>query len=130
MTLPLGQGFNNRLKPIEKMKDNLPLFSVAYDYPGAHRTSNIIDRLMQRMDRHLFNTQYFQGKRASAELNIRGWTLINNFAPSNPLTVKKYAGLKSPAERLNDFCYQENWLQNLLVSASLGGFRKAPPNPL
>ncbi|MCK5229973.1 MAG: hypothetical protein KAR13_06890 [Desulfobulbaceae bacterium] len=88
------------------------------------------DRLMQRMDRHLFSTQYFHGTFSSAELNIRGWALINNFAPSNPLTVKKYGGIRSPAERLNGFCYHDNWLQNLLISASLGGFRGAPPNSL
>lgn len=118
------------LKPIEKLKANLALYASAYDFPGAHRTSNMIDRLMQRMDRHLFSTQYFHGTFSSAELNIRGWALINNFAPSNPLTVKKYGGIRSPAERLNGFCYHENWLQNLLISASLGGFRGAPPNPL
>ena len=118
------------LKPIEKLKANLALYAGAYDFPGAHRTSNMTDRLMQRMDRHLFSTQYFHGTFSSAELNIRGWALINNFAPSNPLTVKKYGGIRSPAERLNGFCYHENWLQNLLISASLGGFRGAPPNPL
>lgn len=118
------------LKPIEKLKANLALYASAYDFPGAHRTSNMTDRLMKRMDRHLFSTQYFHGTFSSAELNIRGWVLINNFAPSNPLTVKKYGGIRSPAERLNGFCYHENWLQNLLISASLGGFRGAPPNPL
>ena len=74
------------LNPIEKLKANLALYASAYDFPGAHRTSNMTDRLMQRMDRHLFSTQYFHGTLSSAELNIRGWALINNFAPSNPST--------------------------------------------
>ncbi|ASF48625.1 hypothetical protein CEK71_03100 [Methylovulum psychrotolerans] len=86
----------------------------------------MLDRVMQRMDRHLFGTQYFHGGRATAELNIRGWALIYNFAPSNPMTVKKHLGKKSPAERLNGFSYQDNWLENLLVSASLQGVRASP----
>ena len=107
------------LKPIKKLRKNIAAYSVAYDHPKAHRTSNMIDRLMQRMDRHLFSTQYFHGSRAAAELSIRGWTLIQNFAPSNPRTVQKYNGLQSPAERLNKFHYNTNWLHNLLISASL-----------
>ena len=118
------------LKAITKLKENIKSYSIAYDFPGAHRTSNLIDRLMQRMDRHLFNTKYFHGTIDSAKLNIRGWVLIHNFAPSNPLTVKKYNGLKSPAERINKFSYHECWLQNLIISTSLGGYRSAPQNPL
>ena len=53
---------------------------------------------------------------------------IKNFAPQNPATVKKYAGLQSPAEQLNGKRYHDCWLQNLLISASLGGFRGAPLN--
>ncbi|MCP3968587.1 MAG: hypothetical protein GY749_08775 [Desulfobacteraceae bacterium] len=90
----------------------------------------MLDRLMRMMDRHLFNTQYFHGFMSSAELGIRGWALILNFAPSNPYTVKMYDGLQSPAERLNGFRYHDNWLHNLLISASLGGFREPPLNPL
>ncbi len=118
------------LKPIKKLRKNIVAYSVAYDHPKAHRTSNMIDRLMQRMDRHLFSTQYFHGSRAAAELSIRGWTLIQNFAPSNPRTVQKYNGLQSPAERLNKFHYDTNWLHNLLISASLGGYRAPPLNPI
>lgn len=118
------------LHPIKKLRDNLPDFAKAYDFPGAHRTSNMIDRLMKSMDRHLFTICYFHGSITSAELNIRGWALIYNFAPSNPLTVKKHNGLKSPAERINKFCYHENWLKNLLISASSGGFRSPPLNPI
>jgi hypothetical protein len=112
------------MKPIKKLKENLSMYSKAYDLPGCHRTSNMIDRLMQRMDRHLFSTFYFHGSLDSAKLGIRGWALIHNFAPCNPLTVKKHDGWKSPAEKINKFRYHECWLQNLLTSASLGGFRQ------
>ncbi len=115
---------------IKKLYGNLPSFSAAYNFPDAHRTSNMVDRLMQRSDRYLFSTQYFHGNITSANQSVRAWALVQNFAPSNPYTVLKYDGLKSPAERLNGFCYHDNWLHNLLISASLGGYRASPQNPL
>jgi len=113
-------------EPIKKLRKNSRLYSAAYDHPGCYRTSNMLDRLMQRMDRHLFSTQYFHGSLGTGEINIRGWALICNFAPSNPMTTKKYHGAKSPADRLNGFSYHENWLQNLLISGSLREFRPTP----
>jgi hypothetical protein len=114
---------------IDKLRANAGAFTAAYAFPGAHRTSNLLDRLMQRMDRHLFSTPYVYGSLAAAEYTIRAWALIHNFAPSNPHTVRQHHGLQSPTERLNRFRYHDNWLQNLLISGSLmGGFR-APLNP-
>lgn len=118
------------LKPVKKLRQNFVDYSVAYHHPNAHRTSNMADRLMQRMDRHLFSTQYFHGTIDAANLGIRGWALIQNFAPCNPGTIKKHNGLKSPAEWLNRSSYDDRWLQNLLISASLGGYRSPPQNPL
>jgi hypothetical protein len=118
------------INPIKKLRKNIAAYRIAYDYPKAHRTSNMVDRLMQRMDRHLYSTQYFHGSMDAAQLSIRGWTLIHNFAPYNPRTVKVRDGYKSPAEQLNRFRYHNNWLHNLYVSASLGGYRRPPQNPL
>jgi hypothetical protein len=118
------------LDKLEKLRKNLSSFSEAYDHPGAFRTSNMLHRLMQRMDRRLFSAQYFDGNLISANLNIRAWALIHNFAPFSPGTIKLNKELKSPAERLNGFSYHSNWLQNLLISASLGGYRQGPPSPL
>ena len=67
---------------------------------------------------------------APAELSIRGWALIQNVAHYNPRTVKKLNGCQSPAERLNQFKYHDNWLHNLLISASLEGCRSPPQNPI
>jgi len=114
------------VEPIKKLHKNRRCYTAAYDHVGCHRTSNMLDRLMQRMDRHLFSTQYFHGSFDAANLNIRGWALIQNFTPSNPMTVKKYHGKKSPTERLNGFAYHDDWLQNLLISASLKDFRQPP----
>lgn len=118
------------LKPIEKLRKNIHEYSAFYDFEGSHRTSNMLDRLMQGMDRHLFSTRYFHGTLTSANYSIRAWALIHNFAPFNPMTIKMNDGYKSPAERLNRFSYHDNWLHNLLISASMGGFRRAPHNPL
>lgn len=118
------------LNPIKKLHQNIRDYSMAYDHPNALRTSNMLDRLMQRMDRHLFSTQYFHGSFSAAELSIRGWALIQNFAPSNPRTIQKHHCFQSPAERLNRSRYHDNWLHNLLVSASLGGYHTLPLNPL
>ena len=94
-----------------------------YDFPEAHRTSNALDRLMKFMSRHIYNHQYFHGSTATATLNMRAYALIYNFAPSCQTTIKKYKGKCSPAERLNGFKYHDDWLQNLLISASLAGYK-------
>ncbi len=108
------------VKKIEKLRKKLPLYAGAYDSPGAHRTSNMLDRLMQRMDRHLFDMQYFHGEKFSANRSIHSWALVQNFAPSNSNTVKKHMSFDSPADRFNRFTYSGNWLENLLISASRG----------
>ena len=86
--------------------------------------------LMKFMDRWLFASQYFHGTTDAARLQTRGWVLLENFCPSTPLTIKKYHGKISPAERLNGFRYHDNWLQNLLISASMGGTQHDPQKTL
>ena len=39
--------------------------------PEAHRTSNMVDRLMKFLDRVFFNAQYFHGLPNSAESRVR-----------------------------------------------------------
>lgn len=92
-------------------------YAQAYDHPNCHRTSNMLDRLMQKMDRYLFITRYFHGHLHSAELGIRAWALAQNFLPycSRSSTSKTF---RSPAHKLNGFTYRDNWLENLLVSSS------------
>jgi hypothetical protein len=98
----------------------------AYAHPGCRRTSNPVDRLLRRLDYHLYCTQHLHGTTGAAEQGLRGWALIHNFAPSCPETVRESPGLRSPAERLNGGRYHDEWLQNLLVSASLAGYRSPP----
>ena len=115
-------------KAISKMRMQRDDYSVAFDFPEAHRTSNMLDRLMRRLDRRLFSSQFLHGSLQAAQRYVRAWALIYNFAPSNPQTVKRHNGQQSPAERLNQFQYHECWLQNLFISASLGGYRSPPQN--
>lgn len=114
---------------VKNARESLENYARAYDFPGAYRTSNMIDRLMQRMDKHLTSTQYFHGTQETADRSIRGWALIMNFAPWNPSTVKLHEGRESPAENLNKFSYSDNWLENLLISAHRAQ-SKSPLNPL
>jgi hypothetical protein len=108
--------------------DKRSAFLKAYDHPGCHRTSNPVDRLLRRLDYHLYCGQHLHGSEEVAECGLRGWALIQNFAPSCPEVVRESPGLRSPAERLNGKRYHSEWLQDLLVSASLGGYRSPPRN--
>lgn len=110
----------NVLKLCKKKKK----WMAHFDIPNAHRTSNMIDRLMRNMNRHAFNSQMFHGKELkSTTKNYRAFALLFNFTPSSPKVRHKDNILTSPAARLNGFVYHHNWLHNLLVSASLNGFR-------
>ncbi len=99
------------------------LYSVAYDHPSAHRTSNMLDRLMRRQDRYLFNRQYFHGSLDSAILCMRAWALLKNFQPYCTRIRKKNGSQYCAAEKLNNYRYSDNWLENLLISASMNGYR-------
>jgi hypothetical protein len=92
------------------------------DFPDAYRTSNMLDRIMKFMARHAFNSQMFHGAIETTTKNFRAFALIYNFSPSSPVITKQFPELVSPAARLNGFVYHQNWLQNLLIAASLGGF--------
>lgn len=105
------------------------LWVVAYEHPGGHRTSSSIDRVMRSMNRYLFHGQHLHGSFRAGQLHCRAWALLYNFSPWHPGIAMKNNGWRSPAERLNQRRYHDNWLQNLLVSASLGGYRHPPQNP-
>jgi hypothetical protein len=106
------------------------LWTLAYDHPQGHRTSNMLDRLMRSMNRYFDRGQHLHGARAISNQHCRAWALLHNFAPWHPATTKDNAGWQSPAERLNHHRYHPNWLHNLLISASLGGYRNHAPQNL
>ena len=72
------------------------------------------------MDRYLFMNKYFHGHLHTAELGIRAWVLAHNFLPYTP-RAEPSKNFISPVHRLNGKAYHHNWLENLLVSSSLGG---------
>jgi hypothetical protein len=118
------------LAEVESLCVKRPFWQQAYDWPGGHRTSNMLDRLMRSMHRYFFDGQHLHGGRASNERHVRGWALLCNFTPWHPAVARANGGWRSRAERLNQHRYHDQWLQNLLVSASLGGYRmRAPQNP-
>jgi hypothetical protein len=118
-TLPSGPG----LDAILKLCAQAPEFIKAYEYPTAHRTSNMLDRLMDHMDRIFYQARYFHGHLITAEYSVRAGALLANFLPYCPRTTVA-AHYQSPANKLNGFVYHKNWLHNLLISASMGGFRQ------
>ncbi len=99
-------------------------FAQAYDHPNAHRTSNMVDRLMRWQDRFLFNRQYFHRSLEAAELGIRAWAILQNFRPYSPRAIGKRSDGTCAAERINGFRYCDDWLENLRVSSSMGGYRQ------
>jgi hypothetical protein len=119
-TLDEGVVLNKLLALCEKA----PLFAQAYDHPNSHRTSNMVDRLMRWQDRFLFNRQYFHRSWEAAELGIRAWAILCNFRPYCPRAIGKRTDGNCAAERLNGFRYCDNWLENLRVSTSMGGYRQ------
>jgi hypothetical protein len=96
-------------------------FKPAYAYPGAYRTSNALDRLMNYQDRLFYSMQYFHGSKDTASLCARAMAMVWNFHTYDIRTQHKYGLRASPFERLNGFRYHDNWLENMMVAASIGG---------
>lgn len=110
------------LEAIEKLGAKTDRFVLAFDYPQAYRTSNMIDRLMEPMARWLFSARAFHGHWRSAELQVRAWALCHNFWPYCP-RAKVTQHYLSPAHKLNGCVYHQNWLHNLLISTSSTGIK-------
>jgi len=109
------------LKAVEKLCAKTDKFILAFDYPDAYRTSNMVDRHMEPMARWLFSARFFHGHWFSAELQIRSWALFHNFQPYCP-RAKIAKQFISPAHKLNESVYHSNWLHNLLISTSSVGY--------
>jgi len=97
-------------------------YAVSYSHPGCHRTSNQVDRLMNRLKRFLYASRGLHGHQAASELRLRGWALLQNFRHFAPRgnQPRRY---RSPAHRLNRKEYHSHWLHNLQLSTSLMGYK-------
>lgn len=100
-------------------------YVLAYEHPGCRRTSNMVDRPMNRLHRLIYAGRGLHGHQASSQRRLRGWALLLNFRPYAKRSgqVREH---QSPAHRLSGKRYCDNWLENLQVSASLMGRRPAP----
>ncbi len=105
---------------VAKLWKRASQYVVSYDHPGAHRTSNLVDRLMNRLTRLLYAGRGLHGHQHSSELRLRGWALLQNFRPFAPRSGHRRT-YQSPAHQLNQKQYHAHWLHNLQVSASLAG---------
>jgi len=108
------------LAAIEKLGAKTDKFVLAFDFPQAYRTSNMIDRHMEPLARCLSDARFFHGHWRSAELQVRTWALFHNFWPYCPRANISQSYI-SPAHRLNGRVYHHNWLHNLLISTSATG---------
>lgn len=112
------------LAQVKKLRGRSKEYGLAYARPGGHRTSNMLDRLMRPMSRYFEGCQHLHGSAEACGRHVRAWALLHNFRPWGPGAVRDNGGWRSPAERLNGHRYHDDWLQNLQVSASLGGYRR------
>jgi len=108
------------LEAVHKLYTKTDAFLLAFDFPDAYRTSNMIDRHMEPMARWVASARFFHGHWASVELQIRAWAILHNFGPYSP-RARRQQEASSPAHKLNSFVYHENWLHNLLISTSSAG---------
>lgn len=113
------------IEQVTKLYSKTFEYEKAFDWSGCYRTSNMVDRQMDRFDRFIYNCKYFHGHRSTTELKVRAWALLHNFAPFCSKTDRLKGGLQSKAAALNGFVYHESWIQNLLCAASRNGFRNA-----
>ena len=112
------------LEQVQKLCSRSKEYGAAYGHPGGQRTSNMLDRLMRPMNRYFEDAQHLHGSKEAGGRHCRAWALLHNFRPWHPATARAHGGWRSPAERLNQHRYHDDWLQSLLVSASLGGYRR------
>lgn len=84
------------LEAVRKLYSKIDRFALAYAYPLAHRTSNMLDRHMNLMDRWLCSSRFFHGHWTSSERSIRAWALLHNFSPYCP-RARNHQEFFSPA---------------------------------
>jgi hypothetical protein len=120
------------LEQVSKLCGRAKEYGEAYAHPGGHRTSNALDRVMRAMNRYFDAGQHLHRSPGAGGRHVRAWALLFNFRPWHPAVARANGGWRCPAERLNRHRYHDDWLENLLASASLGGYRRRidpPPTP-
>ena len=98
-----------------------PPCAGASRFPGAQRTSNVLDRLMHHQDRRLAALRCLHSTPDAARLAVRAMALAWNCHPYGARCRRDEAARRSPFHDLNGFEYHPNWLHNLLIASSMGG---------
>lgn len=111
---------------VAKLWKKTEAYATAYAHPGCHRTSNAVDRPMNRLRRLVYAGRGLHGHQNSSERRLRGWALLLNFRPFAPRSncLREHVSL---AHKLNGKCYHQHWLHNLMIATSLMGARKNAP---
>src|SRR5262249_54276341 len=112
------------LEQVEKFCKRKEEYGRAYDHPGGHRTSNMLDRVMRGMNRYFEDCQHLHGSAARCGGHCRPWALLHTFGPGHEARAWANQGWRGPAERLNEHRYHDHWLQNLF---GLRFPRRLPP---
>lgn len=108
---------------VEKLCARKAAFLPAFDCPGARRTSNAVDRILNHFDRQLYAMFYFHRTQSAATLAVRAMAIQWNFHPYGPRLRHYHPERISPFADLNGFIYHHNWLHNCLIASSMGGTR-------
>ena len=111
---------------VAKLWNRTEQYAVAYDHPGCHRTSNAVDRPMNRLCRLMYAGRGLHGHQARSQRRLRGWALLLNFRPF----ARRSGRVRqehSRAHRLNGKRYRDRWLENLQIAASLMGHHQTAP---
>lgn len=110
------------IKSVDKFCQRVKAYALSYEHPDCHRSSNLVDRLMNRLTRYLYAGRGLHGHQVNSEHRLRDWAILNNFRPfAYPSGSTR--NFQSPAHRLNRRQYHQHWLHNLQVSSSCLGFR-------
>ena len=66
---------------VAKLWQRAAEYGVAYAHPGCHRTSNLVDRLMNRLTRLLYAGRGLHGHQPASTRRLRGWALLHKLSP-------------------------------------------------
>jgi len=98
-----------------------PQCARASRFPGAHRTSNALARLMHHQDRCRDARRSLHGTPEAARLAVRAMAWPWNCHPYGARARRDDPTRRSPFHDLNGFAYPPNWLHNLLSASPMGG---------
>ena len=99
---------------LEEFTEKKRAFKPGIEIDKSHRTSNMVDRLMNFQDKALYSAKNLHSQ-TSARMFVRSMALLWNFHPYCK-KVKRH----SPFEDLNGFVYHQKWLQNMMIATSCG----------